>query len=222
MGYAHDWVSVAGLGKDEVLARLGVLDRGEPVDFPRRGQTAWAITPQGRVVVVMGYGELSPGHVAEVSECASVIAARAEGNDCTSSVWGYEDGRQIWSVETEFRDQAERLYDEDGQDSLSVQGDPPSEFAAIRDRHLAKRDSDDDDAEDFLFMTPVDLAEVLGGWAPEGEIGQDLQFFSAVSNRGGAPSPSVERKPRLVLFIVLIAVAAALIWILAAGVFHAT
>jgi hypothetical protein len=132
----------------------------------------------------MGYGELSPGHVAEVSECASVIAARAEDNDCTSSVWGYEDGRQIWSVETEFRDQAERLHDEDGQDSLSVQGDPPSEFAAIRDRHLAKRDSDDD-AEDFLFMTPVDLAEVLGGWAPEGEIGQDLQFFSAVSNQGG-------------------------------------
>ena len=220
MGYAHDWVSVAGLAKEEVLARLGIVDRGEPVDFPRRGQTAWAITPQGRVVVVMGYGELSPGHVAEVSEGASVIAARAEGNDCTSSVWGYEDGRQIWSVETEFRDQGERLYDEDSQDALSVQGDPPSEFAAIRDRHLAKRDSDDD-AEDFLFMAPLELAEVLGGWAPEGDIGQDLQFFRAVSNQGGAAPPSVERKPRPVLFILLIAVAAAVTWILAAGLLDA-
>lgn len=218
MGYAHDWVSVAGLGKEEVLARLGIVDRGEPIDFPRRGQTAWAITPQGRVVVVMGYGELSPGHVAEVSECASVIAARAEGNDCTSSVWGYEGGRQIWSVETEFRDQAERLYDEDSQDTLSVQGDPPSEFAAIRDRLLAERDAEDEDDQGFLFMAPVELAEVLGGWAPEGEIGQDLQFFSAVSNQGGAPSPSVERKRRPVLFILLIAVAAALIWIAAAAV----
>jgi hypothetical protein len=221
MGYAHDWVSVAGLTKDEVLARLGVVDRGEPIDFPRRGQTAWAITPQGRVVVVMGYGELSPGHVAEVSEGASVIAARAEGNDCTSSAWGYEDGRRMWSVETEFRDQGERLYDEDSQDALSVQGDPPSEFAAIWDRHLAARDAEDDEAEDFLFMAPLELAEVLGGWAPEGDIGQDLQFFRAVSNQGGAAPPSVERKPRPVLFILLIAVAAALTWTLAAGLLNA-
>lgn len=221
MGYAHDWVSVAGLAKEEVLARLGVVDRGEPVDFPRRGQTAWAITPQGRVVVVMGYGELSPGHVAEVSECASVIAARAEGNDCTSSVWGYEDGRRIWSVETVVWDQAERLYDEDRPASLSVQGDPPSEFAAIRDL-LAERDAEDEDDEGFLFMAPLELADVLGGWAPEGEIGQDLQFFSAVSNQGGAPAPSVERKPRPVLFILLIAAAAALVWISVAGVQRGT
>lgn len=198
MGYAHDWVSVAGLGKEEVFARLGIVDRGEPVDFPRRGQTAWAITPQGRIVVVMGYGELSPGHVAEVSECVSVIAARAEGNECTSSVWGYEDGRQIWAVASEADDH-ERLYDEEVEDDLSVQGDPPSEFAAIRDRHLAARDAEDDEAEDFLFMAPLELAEVLGGWAPEGDIGQDLQFFRAVSNQGGAAPPSVERKPRPVL-----------------------
>lgn len=217
MGYAHDWVSVAGLGKEEVLARLGIVDRGEPIEFPRRGQTAWAITPQGRVVVVMGYGRLSAGHVAEVSECASVIAARAEGNDCTSSIWGYEDGRQIWSVASEADDH-ERLYDEEVEKGLTMQGDPPSEFAAIRDRLLAERDAEDEDDQGFLFMAPVELAEVLGGWAPEGEIGQDLQFFSAVSNQGGAQSPSVERKRRPVLFILLIAVAAALIWIAAAAV----
>jgi len=211
MGYAHDWVSVAGLGKEEVLGRLGIVDRGEPVDFPRRGQTAWAITPQGRVVVVMGYGELSPGHVAEVSEGASAIAARAEGNDCTSSVWGYEDGRQIWSVASEADDH-ERLYDEEVEDGLSVQGDPPSEFTAIRDRLLAERDAEDDDDEGFLFMAPVELAEVLGGWAPEGEIGQDLQFFRAVSKQAGAPPPSGSRLLMTGVLVVFLVVVAALIF----------
>ncbi len=198
MGYAHDWVSVSGLDKDEVLARLGLVDRGEPLDYPRRGDLAWALTPQGRVVFVTDYEELSRDRIAELSRGASLVAARAEGYDCTSSVWGYEDGRQIWSVASAITDQAERLYDEDSQESLIVQGDLPSEFAVIRDRHLAKRELEDDDAEDFLFMAPLELAEALGGWEPEGEIGQDLQFFRVMS-AGGRSDQSRRQgvKPRV-------------------------
>ena len=214
MGYAHDWVSVSGLDKDEVLARLGLVDRGEPLDYPRRGDLAWALTPQGRVVFVTDYGELSLDRVTELSRGASLVAARAEGNDCTSIVWGYEDGRQIWSVATETACETERLYDEEVGDNLIVQGDPPSEFAVIRDRHLAKRDPDDDDSEDFLSMAPLELAEALGGWEPEGEIGQNLQFFRVASNRADTPASSGTGKAPLVLGLVILflAIVAILIW----------
>ncbi len=212
MGYAHDWISVSGLDKDEVLARLGLVDRGEPLDYPRRGDLAWALTPQGRVVFVAGYDELSLDRIAELSKGASLVAARAEGNDCTSSVWGYEDGRQIWSVATEAAGGTERLYDEEVGDRLIVQGDPPSEFAVIQDRHLAKRDPEDDDSEDFLSMAPLELAQALGGWEPEGEIGQDLQFFRVASNRADAPASNGTRKLALGLVILFVAIVAALIW----------
>ena len=212
MGYAHDWVSVAGLDKDEVLARLGLIDRGEPLDYPTRHDLAWALTPQGRVVFVTGYGELSLDHIADLSRGASLVAARAESNDCTSSVWGYEDGRQVWSVATE--NETERLYDETVEDGLVIEGDPPSEFAVIRDRHLAKRDPEDEDSEDFLFMAPLELAQTLGGWAPEGEVGQDLQFFRVARSVNSATAGTGTRKPPLVLGLLILALAitAALIW----------
>lgn len=212
MGYAHDWVSVAGLDKDEVLARLGLVDRGEPLDYPMRGDLAWALTPQGRVVFVADYDELSLDRIAELSKGASLVAARAEGNDCTSSVWGYEDGRQIWSVATEAAGGTERLYDEKVGDRLIVQGDPPSEFAVIRDRHLAKRDPENDDSEDFLSMAPLELAQALGGWEPEGENDQDLQFFRVASNRAGAPASNGKLPLVLGLVILFFAVVAVLIW----------
>lgn len=214
MGYAHDWVSVSGLDKDEVLARLGIIDRGEPLDYPRRGDLAWALTPQGRVIIVTDYGKLSLHRIAELSKDASLVAARAEDNDCTSSVWGYEDGRQIWSVATEVPDETDRLYDEEVEGGVIVWGDPPSEFAAIRDRCLAKRDPEDDDSEDFLFMAPLELAETLGGWEPEGVIGQDLQFFRGASNLGDASASSGTGKLTLGigLAILCFAIVAALIW----------
>ena len=214
MGYAHDWVSVTGLDKDEVLSRLGLVDRGEPLDYPRRGDFAWAITAQGRVLIVTDYDELPLDRIAELSRGASLVAARAEGNDCTSSVWGYEDGRQVWSVATE--DETERLYDEKVEEGLVVQGDPPSEFVVIRDRHLAERDAEDEDSEDSLFMAPLELAEALGGWQPEGEVGQDLQFFGVARSFTSAPAVSEKKKPPLALGLLILAlvIAAALTWVL--------
>lgn len=192
--------------------KLGLVDRGEPLDHPHGGDFGWALTPQGGVVFVADYGEMSLDRIAELSKGVSLVAARAEGNDCTSSVWGYEDGRQIWSVATEG--EAERRYDGEVEDRLIVQGDPPSQFAAIRDRHLAKRDPGDEDSEDFLFMAPLELAQALGGWAPEGEVGQDLQFFRVARSVSSATAGSGTRKPPLVLglLILALAIAAALIW----------
>ena len=50
MGYSLDWVSVAGLTKDEVFSRLGIIDSGEATDYPRHGGFMRATTPEGRVV----------------------------------------------------------------------------------------------------------------------------------------------------------------------------
>ncbi|MDO9431697.1 MAG: hypothetical protein V4820_02920 [Pseudomonadota bacterium] len=170
------------------------------------------------MLIVTDYDELSLDRIAELSRGASLVAARAEGNDCTSSVWGYEDGRQIWSVATEAPGETDRLYDEEVEGSLIVAGDPPSEFAAIRDRHLAERNLEDDDAEDFLFMAPLELAETLGGWEPEGKIGQDLQFFRVMSAGRSDQSKALGDKPKVNklwvgLAILLFVIAAYRMWL---------
>lgn len=57
---------------------------------------------------------------------------------------------------------------------------------------------------DFIFDVPNDLSATLGGWAPESEIGSDLQFFTARRN-GVANEMAPLRKGK---FPVLLAIAA--------------
>jgi hypothetical protein len=110
MGFWVDWVSVAGLRADEALTRLGLLDTGENVDdYPPRDGYMWGLTSDGRVLIAADrYGEFTADKLAMLSQDASLIAARAEGNDCTTSIWGYENGRKLWSAVCGSEDEAIR------------------------------------------------------------------------------------------------------------------
>ncbi len=65
MSFYVDWISVAGADKDEILGKLGIEDTGEVVDWPRDHGYMWAMTPDGRVMVVANlYGSLAPAKLA--------------------------------------------------------------------------------------------------------------------------------------------------------------
>lgn len=171
MGFYLDWVSVAGLSKDEVFERLGLKDTGRATDYPDDGDFMWSITPEGRVVLATSaYEWFTPKRLAKLSDGISLVAARAEDNDCTSSAWGYEDGRLLWSITQGYGD-------------LKAEGDLPAEYPAIRDRCVALQEASEQELVNYLFDIPTDLVGVLGGWTPENEIGRDLDFTSAIITR---------------------------------------
>ena len=209
MGYALDWVSVSGLTKDEVLSRLGLIDTGEAIDYLSRGGFMWAMTPDGRVIVATEqYGWLTPERLSQLSEGASLVAARAEDNDCTSAAWGYRGGQQVWSV---THDNPEEYGVIGG---LELDGDVPAELATIRARLEAERSASDDERVDYIFDVPNELVATLGGWAPESAIGGDLQFFKVIKPHlpGDRAPLGGKGKIWIGLLILLLAVGAYRIW----------
>lgn len=176
MGFALDVASIEGLDKDEALRRLGYVAAGSESDGIG-GDVSWATTSNGRVVLVADYGWLEPARLTELSRGASLVAGRFETHVGDSNAWGYRDGARIWSVQC--NNEESHYGDEYG---LTVDGVPPAEFAVIRDRLLAERraeaDTDEEPDED-LYDLPEELVETLGGWTPEGENSEDLQFFAA-------------------------------------------
>lgn len=174
MGFALDVASIEGLDKDEVLRRLGCIDTGAPALSLGRA-VAWATTANARVVLVADYGWLKPARLAELSKGASLVLGRFETHVGEGNAWGYRDGACVWSV---LCNEESHYGDEYG---LTVDGVPPPEFAVIRDRLLAERraEADDGEPDEDLYDLPEELVETLGGWTPEGENSEDLQFFAA-------------------------------------------
>lgn len=179
MGFALDLASIEGLDKDEALRRLGYVDTGRKTDRIGR-DVAWATSSKGRVVLIARYGWLKPERLADLSAGTSLVAGRFETHVGDSNAWGYRDGDCVWSF----------LYPAEGS-GLTVEGAPPPEFAVIRDRLLAERRAeanDGDEPDEDLFDLPEALVAAIGGWTPEGEGSEDLQFFIAASDGTAEPS----------------------------------
>lgn len=171
MGYAIDWVCVAGLEKDEVLRRLDLVDTGEEQDWPDRGGSIWGVDDDGRVIVVTdAYGSLAPNRLPMLSQGASVVGATAEDNDCTGSVWSYVDGACKWMVAVDSA--------EDPSDEITAEGDLPPQYAPLREQALARAEADP--ATAYTQEVPLELAAALGGWRPDG-LGPEPVFYRAAS-----------------------------------------
>ena len=74
-----------------------------------------------------------------------------------SAVHGAEDGIELWSV---IHDAQQSLH------HLSVSGDPPEEFLAIKGRLFGEQEKEDaGSAEvDFVFDIPIELAASITGF----------------------------------------------------------
>jgi hypothetical protein len=104
MGITASWISVGGLSKAEVLARMGLEETGEVLSlaeswFDRDAVAGVAVLPSGRVLVLSDAALCPMSTVAEVSAgCELVCAERVDTVSYVKTI-GFRDGRQVWSVE---------------------------------------------------------------------------------------------------------------------------
>ena len=78
-----------------------------------------------------------------------------------SKATGWKDGRLRWSVKHDvLKDQ--RL-------PLDVQGEPPAEFAAIREKAFAEQAAGDPDC-DYIFDIPVETARSVTGYRHDEDV----------------------------------------------------
>lgn len=158
MGFSISWVAFQGIGKDEVLRRVGMRDTGA-LDEANEAPFSIAELATGWVVIFssdFGYG--APERLCALSRAVTVVSCQVEERAMVSAVSAVVDGAETFRV---WHDGGQR-----GTRHLEVAGEPPPAFGAIRDRLFAEQTAEDEgDAEvDHVFDIPVEVAEDLTGY----------------------------------------------------------
>jgi hypothetical protein len=158
MGQAS-WVAIKGADLDAVLQRFGLTQTGQ-VDYRADADLAAAETP-GWVVVTAHAFDYVEGRLGALSTDAEVVTGQCSDVVMYSAARGYTAGSQTWSV---VHDPAA------GPNSLAVEGSPPAEFVAIRDRLMSQQAERGGDAVDYVYEVPMVLAAALCGYSPEAGV----------------------------------------------------
>jgi hypothetical protein len=157
VGFSISWIAFQGKGKDDVLAAIGLVDTGV-ADEANEAPVSGAALPTGWYVAFFNdYLYVSPERLAKLSAGCVVVACQVEEHVMASAVLIYEDGAKRCSVSHES---------ERGRYDLSVDGDPPEVFPALRDGLLQQQDGagGSEASVDFVFDVPVQLAAALCGY----------------------------------------------------------
>jgi hypothetical protein len=158
LGRCISWIGFRGTTKDQILARLGLRDTGEPDEYNEE-PVSGAEIPGGWYVVFSNDIEfVSLERLARLSRECLVVACQAYEGMMISSAYCYENGADLWTV---IHDSNQAI------DHLFVDGTPPPEFEAIRDRlTLQQREegakaADDELGVDYVFNIPIETAAIV-------------------------------------------------------------
>ena len=187
MGLTLSWVALSGLAKDEVLARLGLEDSGEPAEFYQRRAQTCAERPNGWVLLARGeVDDFKPGDLAALSQGALLLSAYCSETVMFSGASGWTDGARQWVI---------THNPEEGQSDLAIEGDPPPELAAIlaQARAVQEEEGGDEADVDVVFDVPKDLVSAFCGWHPDrdNEDWGEIEFTRL--RRLGEPDPPPKR-----------------------------
>lgn len=187
MGLSLSWVAVQGLSKDEVLARLGREDSGEPVDYGQRRVETWAQLPNGWVMLARGdVDQFEAQELARLSQGARLLSAYCSETVMFSGASGWTGGVRQWAIDHN---------PERGLSDLNIEGDVPPQLAAIlAQARAAQAEEGGDEADvDIVFDVPKDLVGELCGWRPD----QDTEDWGEIEftrlRRVGEPDPPAKR-----------------------------
>jgi hypothetical protein len=153
MGYSLSWLAVKGKSPEAVRDELGFCPTGRREEFPESELSA-AEMPNGWYLIVSDRTEqVCPDAALQRLSSAGgeLITCFIEEHVMASKATGWKDGQMKWSVTHDC--QKDRRH-------LDVQGEPPPEFAAIRDKLLAK---DKPGEVDYIFDIPVETAKSVAG-----------------------------------------------------------
>jgi hypothetical protein len=154
MGMAFSWLSTASLSPAEVLAALNLEDTGGAAGAGEC-EIAGAALPQGGYVVVANafwHSVIHPAKLASLSLKATVVGCAESENVNASTAFLWRDGERIW--------QLTHLLDE-GAEHLEIEGDTPTETAALLGQAIARHRAEGYDA---VYGVPAAVAKLRTGF----------------------------------------------------------
>jgi hypothetical protein len=181
MGWMCSWVAVKSAAKGDLLEALSLVETGEVVE-PGSGavRMSCGVRPDGWVVLFsedFDWGDRR--RVLGLSRFGPTVGCQFEdGVEMTSIVSGAENGVELWRV----------AHRNDPKQLLEVSGEPPSELAAIRDRHFREQDGGDASSFDFIHDVPLELAKSVCGYRAD----EDEETVFVALDRLGA---ELQRRP---------------------------
>lgn len=160
MGYSLSWLAVKGKPPQSVRDELAFRPTGKREEIPESELSAVEM-PSGWYLIVSDHTEqvCSDDTLQRLSSSGcQLVTCFVEEHVMFSRATGWHDGKMIWSVTHDA--QKDRKH-------LEVQGEPPPQFAAIRDELSAK---DMPKVCDYLFDVPVETARSVAGYRHDEDV----------------------------------------------------
>jgi hypothetical protein len=162
MGYSLSWIAVKGKSPQAVRDEFSFRMTDKREEIPESDLSAVEM-PSGWYLIVSNHTEqvVSDAAMRRLSSTGcELVTCFVEEHVMVSRATGWKDGQLRWAVTHD----AQR-----GLLHLDVQGEPPAEFAAIRDRKLAEQAAGDGTC-DFLFDIPVETARSAAGYRHDEDV----------------------------------------------------
>ena len=157
MGFKISWIAFHGIGRNQVLDRMGLRDTGE-ADRENESPLSGAEIPDGWFIVFSNDVEfISPKRLASLSRDCRVVACQVHEGVMFSRAFFYERGVSSCEI---THDSDKGIYD------LSISGSPPPEFGPVRDRLMREQEQDGGENADVdhVFDIPVETAAAICGY----------------------------------------------------------
>jgi hypothetical protein len=161
MGFSITWCAIPEDKAEQFLGRLGLTPTGETEEFPTsliataKLDTGWRILWYNKYACPF----LKPRDLAASSNDFDVPLCLVEEHVMASSSELWSGGHRKWRLSYEG---------ENGPSELSMDGDLPTSFPAIRQEmealQLAERGRNETDVVDFIFEIPLKVAQSLVGF----------------------------------------------------------
>jgi len=177
MGFSISWCAVREEGADQFIQRLGLLPTGETEQFPESLISTGKLDTGWRVIWHNKYDcpYLRPEDLAKLSIDHEVLLCLIEEHVMASSSELWSGGRRKWWISHEG---------ENGPKGLSVGGDLPEAFPAVRKEmeELQLAEGGVTAGVDYIFEIPLKIAQTLVGFKHdetcEHLIGQHFMVMS--------------------------------------------
>ena len=189
MGYSITWCAVREEVAQAFLQRLALSATGKLEEFPESPISMARLDTGWRIVWYNGYESpfLRPQDLSELSKDQDVLLCRVEEHVMASSCELWSRGARKWWVSHEG---------ENGPKGLSSEGALPELFPRIRqEMEDAQHAAGADDADvDYIFETPLKLAEQLVGFKHDEDYARLVDgHFAVLTRDGGAKARGVFR-----------------------------
>jgi len=160
MSFHDSWIAIHGVTPEKVLEEFGLVE-SRAVGFPEvvGRPYALAMTDGGWTIIYATFNGLAHiENISGLSQHGMVLACdyQDQVDGGSSMLLAMRDGEKLWEIGAAL-------------DDLFIDGEPPPEFASIRDHYLAK--SAEEPKACWMQEVPIELGKQLCGFRhDEGEI----------------------------------------------------